>query len=250
MLPLLRNPQFTKPEPTFHNILHTLFRTTHDASTVPFQGHAPQLNSQKWLFLSGEGGVGKTEIAREVCYWSKENRSDCSIFWLNARSVISLLQGCEDMLRSVGRLEAAVDEAHIIPMIQTYLSDESASGEWLLVLNDAGFDASEIFLNHLPANDNGKVLITTRLWIPTLPEDKFTIINVESLSLPEARVLLERICGHPKCSDQEQVDKLLHRLKRLPLAIVRAGAYISKTNITLPEFLKRLELGGGFRHFQ
>jgi anion-transporting ArsA/GET3 family ATPase len=47
--------------------------------------------------LIGLGGVGKTQVALELAFWTKENETDCSVFWVSALSEAILGQAYTDI---------------------------------------------------------------------------------------------------------------------------------------------------------
>jgi tetratricopeptide (TPR) repeat protein len=64
-------------------------------------------------------------------------------------------------------------------------------------------------------------------------------IKVGAMSKPESWKLFQRLSGSVDTEEpSENEDKLLELLQRLPLAIAQAAAYISKTKVSVPQYLK------------
>ncbi|KAK3933489.1 hypothetical protein QBC46DRAFT_219842, partial [Diplogelasinospora grovesii] len=51
--------------------------------------------------LVGLGGVGKTQVALELAFWTKENKADCSVFWFPALSEAAFEQAYTDIVRKL-----------------------------------------------------------------------------------------------------------------------------------------------------
>ena len=123
---------------------------------------------------------------------------------------------------------------------------------WLVVLDNA--DDKEIFrLNPLPSGDertppltyylprarNGSILITTRdkrVAVDLSIEDD--LIEILRMTKSEAKELLSKRLGRKNRGLNDlNSDELCRVLEYLPLAITQAAAFISKTDITVDEYL-------------
>ena len=51
--------------------------------------------------LAGLGGIGKTQVALQLAYWTKENKPDHSIFWVLAINNASFEQAYTEISRKL-----------------------------------------------------------------------------------------------------------------------------------------------------
>jgi MoxR-like ATPase len=84
--------------------------------------------------LVGLGGVGKTQVALELAFWTKENRADWSVFWVPALSEATFEQAYTEIAREL-KIQRN-DDQDVKESVRQYLSSEAA-GRWLLVIDNA-----------------------------------------------------------------------------------------------------------------
>jgi hypothetical protein len=117
--------------------------------------------------LVGLGGIGKTQVALELACWTKENKPDCSVFWVPALSEATFEQAYADIARKL-EIRRGNDQ-DVKESVRQYLSSEAA-GRWLLVVDNAD-DADlvcgrprtpEGLERYLPQSENGRIVFTTR----------------------------------------------------------------------------------------
>src|SRR5690606_24207280 len=86
--------------------------------------------------ITGLGGVGKTQIALELAYQTKDNYPDYSIFWVVAASVETFEQSYLEIgqLLQVSGIEE--EKADIKKLVKQHL-DQEHDGQWLLVVDNA-----------------------------------------------------------------------------------------------------------------
>ncbi|KAJ7061240.1 P-loop containing nucleoside triphosphate hydrolase protein [Mycena amicta] len=198
-----------------------------------FQGHKDILlqldrffqpiekKEQKVVLLHGLGGAGKTQIALKFIAESGARFTDQ--FKINASSAETIEVGYKQiaMAKKLGDTAEAA---------QTWLKTHHA--EWLLLFDNA--DQPNLDLEaYLPQCNHGNILITSRnpgLWVHTGSTGK--AIAVSNLSLDDAVLLLLNRAGVELLRNENKMHavQIAQELHCFPLAIVQAGAFISKSS--------------------
>ncbi|PVH92436.1 TPR-like protein [Periconia macrospinosa] len=197
--------------------------------------------------LVGLGGVGKSQLAIEYAYRTREQSPETWIFWVHASSAARFEQSYRDIADHVKIPGRRNPSTNIFQLVHAWLCDEWR-GQWILILDsvdDTGFlfDASTTgqdeptnhvggrrarqLVSYIPQSRNGSVLITTRSRRAArhLVEES-DIVTVEPMTMGESLALIGK-----KLGKQDNMDSVVHlaaALEFLPLAIVQAAAYISK----------------------
>jgi len=87
----------------------------------------------------------------------------------------------------------------------------------------------------------GQIIITSQINDILPPEKRlngFSISLNEGMSLSESVILLDKLTG---LTNDDTAEKLASRVGTLPLALVQAASYISRTKISYSEYLKLYE---------
>ncbi|PNP59218.1 hypothetical protein FNYG_15000 [Fusarium nygamai] len=197
--------------------------------------------------LVGLGGIGKTQIALQLAYWTKEKKQDYSVFWVPALSRASFEQACMQIVNSCDIPTSDSDNA--IESVRQYLSSKRA-GKWLLVVDNAD-DAQTVMgsvgaksgiCRSLPQSDEGRILFTTRYRKVAVSVAGRNIIDVPAMGRDEARSYFkEALIQEISSSDEKVIDHLVALLTHLPLAITQAAAYLNENQISLTEYLQLFE---------
>ncbi|OQV11228.1 hypothetical protein CLAIMM_15091, partial [Cladophialophora immunda] len=233
-IPLPRNKRFVGREEVIRGLRQQLF--TSDAGNK--------------VSLVGLGGVGKSQVAFQIAYWTKEHKPDHSVFWVSAMSGASFEQTYTEISKKLAVRKSSEDE-DIRESVRRWLeSDES--GKWLLVVDNADdmevlFGSSEnpdgIF-QYLPESDHGRILFTTRSReVANAVEGE--MVELAEMSAEEAKSLLEKsleksLVRKDLLSNDKGVTELLHELTYLPLAITQAAAYLSRNRVTITKYMELL----------
>jgi tetratricopeptide (TPR) repeat protein len=227
-----------------------------------FVGRSPELNElEAKLFVEGPpakvaiiglGGVGKTQIALELAYRRREERENCSIFWVTATSMESFEQAYLE-IGGLLQIPGVADEKSDVKMlVKNHLSQETA-GEWLMILDNADDadlwfkDASDTtqltaFIDYIPRSSKGSIVCTTRDRRAAVKMAQSNVLEVLQMDEDVATEVLKKSLIHPGIADDpETVSKLLEQLTFLPLAIVQAAAYINENGISILEYLSLFE---------
>ena len=189
--------------------------------------------------LVGLGGIGKTQVALQLAYWTKENRPDYSIFWVPAINGAIFEQAYTEISKKLSIQKISEDE-ELKESVRRFL-ESNESGKWLLVVDNADdmgilFGASEDgdgIHQYLPKNDDGLILFTTR------SRDVVMVVGGEMVELlemnvQEAKGLFEKsLARKDLLNDKTRVIELVEELTYLPLAITQAGAYLNRNRISI-----------------
>ncbi|KAF2202161.1 kinesin light chain [Delitschia confertaspora ATCC 74209] len=191
------------------------------------------------LAIYGLGGCGKTALALESAYRTRERQPARTVFW--AYLEIGTL------LRIPG---IADDNADVKRLVKAWLSDEGF-GLWLIVIDNAD-DISVLLdlletessgcclIDFLPHSRKGSVVFTTRTRKVAIDLASRAIMPLGELAGEEAEeVLKTRLLpdNHYLLNDNQVVHVFLDMLAFLALAVVQAVAFINKNNSTLAEYI-------------
>ena len=119
-----------------------------------------QVTTPTILFLAGDKGVGKTQLALEYCYQAHLMAQFRTVFWLDASSLENLCLGFEGMYATIRRSMDG-SRAEKIRFVREFLSD--LWHPWLLVLDN--YETAALYnniLEFLPSRGYGGILLVTR----------------------------------------------------------------------------------------
>ncbi|KAJ7446618.1 P-loop containing nucleoside triphosphate hydrolase protein [Mycena latifolia] len=172
--------------------------------------------NQHIFLLHGLGGVGKTQIALKFIQKSASQFTD--IFLIDTSTLATIDAG----LKNIATAKSAGDSSK--DALQWLTSKQE---DWLIFFDNA--DDPNINLNeYLPQCSYGNIVITSRN--PGLCVYAGTHSVVSDMEEPDAVNLLLRSAAQDTTDDKKDtaahIVKVLHYL---PLAIVQAGAFISKS---------------------
>ncbi|KAJ7773906.1 hypothetical protein B0H16DRAFT_1362830 [Mycena metata] len=181
------------------------------------------LGKQHVYVLYGLGGAGKTQIALKFI---QESTRFSNTFFIDASNLKTIETGLKNIatLRNAGN---SSDDA-----VQWLLAKHE---EWLLFFDNA--DDPRLDLNKvLPSCNHGNIIITSRN-----PELRAYggATHVGDMNEQDAVALLLRSAAVEEItvSNQKTAEEIVKALWYLPLAIVQAGAFISKSG-TLKRYLQ------------
>ncbi|KAL9580855.1 MAG: hypothetical protein Q9212_004238 [Teloschistes hypoglaucus] len=195
--------------------------------------------------LAGLGGVGKSQLAIEHIYRTRERSPETWVFWVHASSLARFEQSYRDIADQVKIPGRKDPKANILKLVRDWLH-AGKYGPWLLVLDnfddtyllpETGHGGREVQRNgidsgnsqrlstYLPQSQNGSILITSRSKgiALKLVEEK-NIIVVEPMAQSHALALFEKKLG--SLGDGKDITELAEALEYMPLAIVQSATYI------------------------
>ncbi|KAG5821351.1 hypothetical protein H9Q74_008318 [Fusarium xylarioides] len=233
-LPLRSNKNFTGREGTIAELQKLLF-------TDP--------NGQR-VALVGLGGVGKTQIALQLAHLvKKDNQTDrsYSVIWMPALSMASFEQACTKMIGEFGIEQANEEDPK--ETFKRFLSSEKA-GKWFLIVDNA--DNIETIYGtakdpggidqFIPDCEHGYTLYTTRSREVAVSVAPNNVVKLSEMDDKDAKALLQAsLIQKDQMQDMGIIDKLLHKLAYLPLAITQASAYMKINEISVNEYLHLLQ---------
>lgn len=238
-VPHSRNPHFTGRD----ELLDQLYqRLTPAGQNDPAKiGGAALTQPQA---IKGLGGIGKTQIAIEFAYRSRDQGHYTHTLWVNAVSeetMVASFKAIAELLPSFSAKDET-DHQKLVEAVKRWL--ERCEQRWLLIFDNA--DDLSLVKNYLPQQINGSVLLTTR---DHAVRSLASSIEVKEMADWDAiRFLLRRAQGFELVSiehvSDEEVEKvneaenIVIALDRFPLALDQAGAYIEETGCNFADYLQ------------
>lgn len=108
----------------------------HEAMLSEIDAKLFGVSGRQVFTVVGESGLGKSHLALEFAYATRDARPDCSVFWCDASTADSLKQPYSDIARKL-RLANDQDHAdHVRAVLYAYLNSQEV-GDWLLVYDNA-----------------------------------------------------------------------------------------------------------------
>ena len=185
--------------------------------------------------IKGLGGIGKTQIAIEYAYRSREQGSYTHILWLNAASEEAIITSFLELAQLLPDFAAKEekDQRKLVAAIKHWLAQ--CQQPWLLIFDNA--DDLSLLQQYLPQGGNGRVLLTTRAnAVGALAEP----LEVETMGVIEGTHFLLRRTQRQNASDEEinEASNVVMALDGFPLALDQAGAYIEETGCSFGDYLQ------------
>ena len=187
--------------------------------------------------ISGLGGIGKTELARQYILDRGNENYDNNVIWINAGSEVSLIESFYRLateklkirMKDINGKEKQIET--IVKEVYEYFYKKKC----LFVFDNA--EKSEYFKKFLPIRcltlDTGKpyILITSRdrEW-----ENGIEVMDLSNLDFKDAITLVKKGLGIPEdeTSQDEEIQNLIEKMQMFPLAIQQAIAYIADQRVT------------------
>jgi tetratricopeptide (TPR) repeat protein/transcriptional regulator with XRE-family HTH domain len=232
-VPYLRNPHFTGRDELLEQLARHLSLEQPDDATTTRRAVLSQTQAVKGL-----GGIGKTQIAVEYAYRSREQGEHTHILWVNAASeeaIISSFQALAAVLPDFGGKDEQ-NQRQLIAATLRWL--EGCQEPWLLIFDNA--DDLPLVQPYIPLQGRGSILLTTRA---TAVSWLANSINVDQMGLVEGTQFLLHRTQRLQASEEEcnEATNVVIALDGFPLALDQAGAYIEETGCSFGDYLQLYE---------
>ncbi|RYP64315.1 hypothetical protein DL771_008817 [Monosporascus sp. 5C6A] len=212
--------------------------------------------------LVGLGGVGKSQLAVEYSYRTRERSPDTWVFWVPASSPARFEEGYRKIAERAKLPGWDQSDVDILKLVYSWLSHD-ANGRWVMIIDNA--DDLSVFspsgkgkarednlstaraplLEFLPQSSNGSILITSRNRDVAfqLTGSYADIIRIPPMEQAHALALLRIKLGGSV--EHDDAVALIEALDYMPLAIAEAAAYISQRapRATVSRYLQDLRRG-------
>ncbi|HET8841292.1 MAG TPA: tetratricopeptide repeat protein [Ktedonobacteraceae bacterium] len=229
-VPHERNPYFTGRDELLKLVEQSLSPAPEDSRTTR---RAALTQTQA---IQGLGGIGKTQVAVEYAYRSRDLGRYDHVLWINAANEEVLFAGFAALVELLPAFPATkeMDRLMLAKAVKSWL--EQCEQRWLLIFDNA--DDISLVHDFLPRQGKGSVLLTTRAH--AVGSLGASAIEVESMGLIEsAEFLLYRAQRqHVSEEEREEAINLAIALDCFPLALDQAGAYIEETASSFVEYLE------------
>jgi len=225
-VPYSRNLRFTGREDKLKQIREALLADNTVAVSQP-------------IAVCGLGGIGKTQTAVEYTY--RYHTEYEFIFWTKADSENSIIS---DYVGIAKLLNLPVkNDSDLNNIVSAVLNWFRTHENWLLVIDNA--DDISFVKRYLPPDPKGHILLTSRSRVFDALEITM-LVEMEEMSPDEAKsFLLKRTRRYdPQQSELEALEKLVHELGYLPLALEQAGAFIYANNSSFKDYLVSYNIRG------
>jgi hypothetical protein len=202
------------------------------------------------LAVHGLGGCGKSALAVEFAYWSKQHEPYRAIYWISAINRESFEQAYREMAKLLNMPGHDDPRTNVKQLVMSRLSDES-SGPWLIIVDNAD-DMNVLFgdaqrrsplhllISFLPQSRRGAIIFTTRTRTAALKLAELNLISLGGLERVEASDLLKKrlLPEHRyQLTDTAAVNTLLENLSFHALAVVQAIAFMNSNRVTISEYI-------------
>ena len=228
-VPYMRNPHFTGRDDLLDQLVRHLSYKGQDDAMATRQAVLSQPQA-----VRGLGGIGKTQIAVEYAYRSREQGYHRHILWINAASeeaIITSFRTLADVLPDFPDKDEK-NLRQLIAAVKRWF--EQCQESWLLIFDNA--DELALVQPHVPVQGQGSILLTTRAtavaWLANP-------VEVEQMGLVEGTTFLLHRAQRLHVSDEEfnEASNLVIALDGFPLALDQAGAYIEETGCSFGDYL-------------
>ncbi len=184
------------------------------------------------VLVSGAGGMGKTELVRQVLVRCGE---------LGRYSRLAFAQDQGDLAAAFQKAFSELREEEPEKILRSVgeLLDKPYSGRTLLVIDNARIDRNPEQWEKV-ACFGCDVLVTSR----QRELEGFSEFPMASLGVDETRKLLEVSSGFPLSDSREEFERLHHRMQGHPLAVILLGKALKMRSLTVAALNEEIDANG------
>jgi tetratricopeptide (TPR) repeat protein len=207
------------------------------------------------LAIVGPGGTGKSQLALELAYRTKENDKNCSVFWIDASNLDSIHQSYASIAQKLDIPGWDNEKADLKQLIKLHLEGKGArpclfifdnADDITLVSGRLSTARTASVIDYIPQSILCSIVFTTTESDIAEEVALQSLVKLRELTPDTAQSMLENYLNNPVPeSDYHEAKHLLQELSYLPLAIVQAAAYINTRDMTLRDYRSQLEVRMG-----
>jgi hypothetical protein len=203
------------------------------------------------LAIVGPGGTGKSQLALEAAYRTKQNNKSCSVFWMDASDIDSLYRSYASVAQKLRIPSCDDDQANIkqvakrcvaaISVQQCLLIYDNVEGTTLRPSSSSTTQAADL-ADFLPHSKLCSVIFTTTEsnTAEALAPQNVTVLH--ELTPDTALRMLQNCLTSPLLNyEQQEALHLLEELLYLPLAVAQAAACMNASSITVQQYQAQLD---------
>jgi tetratricopeptide (TPR) repeat protein len=203
------------------------------------------------LAITGPGGTGKSQLALETAYRTKQNNRSCSVFWMDASDRDSLYRSYAAVAQKLCIPSCDEDQADSKQIVKRCVAAISAR-QCLLIydnvegtsLRPSGSSTTQAadLADFLPHSKLCSVILTTTENDTAEALAPQNVTTLHELTPDTAlRMLQNRLTTLPSNAEQQDAMHLLGELSHLPLAIVQAAAHMNANSMTVQQYQAQLD---------
>ncbi|KAF2197775.1 hypothetical protein GQ43DRAFT_451462 [Delitschia confertaspora ATCC 74209] len=184
-----------------------------------------------------KGCCGKTALALEYVYRTKQQQPTRAIFWLPVISRESFEQAYQETGEFLHTPEIADEKADVKRLVKAKLSDEGFGYVLFDPLEEG--DNADPLIDCLPHSCKGSIIFTSRTREAAIKLAESNVTALGELEQPDAKDMLRKrlIRKHQhQFEGGKIVDEFLGMLSFLALTIVQAVAFVNTNGMSLSEY--------------
>ena len=200
--------------------------------------------------IVGPGGTGKSQLALQLAYRTRQNNQNCSVFWIDASNLDSLDQSYAGIAQKLNIPGWDDEKANPKQLVKLHLEGRVAR-QCLLIFDNteeislefpglSGPQAANL-ISYLPHSELCSIVFTT---IDSNIAERLAsqnLVELQHLTPTTAQSMFEKYLDTQLSkSEQQEAKLLLQELLYLPLAIVQAAACIRNTGLKIQEYRSQM----------
>jgi tetratricopeptide (TPR) repeat protein len=236
IVPFSRNHRFVGQESHLAELEATLFSNQQTTTAVA---------------ILGPGGTGKSQLALEVVYRTRQNNKNCSIFWIDSSDKDSLYQSYASVAQKLGVSGWDDDQADMKQLARRCVVELGARQSLLIfdnaedtILLPSGSSTTEAvnLTDYLPRSHLCSIIFTTTSGNTARTLASQCVIALQELTPDTAQRMLQNHLARPLSkTEQQEADYLLGKLLYMPLAVAQAAACMNVSGMTVQEYRSQLD---------